>query len=187
MPERETHVEATRLPASVVSRKIESHPISSTDQDSSVSTSTREQRLEPQTYKSKFFTPSQISSAVGATQYARIFCSAMVAVVVVLSYVGFPLLGSYVVKGILCFRPLFLLLLTNITVVMKQLLLDNQRETRYQRPVSRDGKTSSDGSDWAEQAGKALEVGMMMHKVIDAIFMDCSVYAVIVICGLSFC
>ncbi|OMO91003.1 hypothetical protein COLO4_18713 [Corchorus olitorius] len=45
---------------------------------------------------------------------------------------------------------------------------------------------SADDNNWAEQLSKTFEVGLVVQKVIDAVFMDCSVYAVIVICGLSF-
>ncbi|KAK2661155.1 hypothetical protein Ddye_007688 [Dipteronia dyeriana] len=182
----ETGIEDTRASAFEVNGTVQASLISLTDQNSSVSTSSVEQNLEPlQTYQYRFFTPSQIKSAIAATQITRLFCSVAASVLVVLSCLGFPLLGSNnFVKSIVSFRPLYLVLLTNVTVVVWRLLSDNQGG--FRRAIRGGIKIpSNDASDWAEQASKLLEVGLVMQKVIDAVFMDCSVYSLIIVCGLS--
>ncbi|KAL5783231.1 hypothetical protein ACOSP7_008260 [Xanthoceras sorbifolium] len=171
----------------VANGKEQSPPVVSTHQNPSVSTSSVEENLEPpQIYQHSFFTPSRIKSAIAATEIARLFCSVAVAVVVVLSSLGFPLLGSdNITMSIVSFRPLYLVLLTNLTVVVLRLLYDNQ--VGSQRGIKGGFKIpSTDASGWAEQVSKALEVGLVMQKVIDAFFIDCSVYSLIIICGLSF-
>lgn len=180
--ESKTRIEASSVPASVVHGREKSSLCSSTDQNSSVSTSSREEHMEPRRVQLKFLTPSQISSAISSTERARLFCSIVIALFVVFSYLEFPLLGSGFIKGILSFRPLFLVLLTNVTVVVSRLIFNNRGG--FQRPTGGGDNIPSIDS-WA-QVGNSLEVGLMMQKVIDAIFMDCSVYSVVVICGLAF-
>lgn len=158
---------------------------SSTDHKSTIPNSGTVQHLESQTCLNRFVTPSQISSAIAASERSRVFCSITFALLVVLSYMGFPLLGSNIINSIISFRPLYLVLLTNLTLVVARLLFNNRRG--FGRVVAGEFSVPSTGKyDWAEQAGKALEVGLLMQKAIEAIFMDFSVYAVIVIAFFSF-
>lgn len=179
----EINPEAKQSPASEGSEP-RSSLVSSTDRSTSVSTLATETHAESQTQNNKFFTPSRITSALAATETTRLFCSIAVALLVVLSYLGFPILGSEIISSILSFRPLYLVLLTNVTVVLAQ-LLDKQRSSgRDARGENKPPPAS--GNDWAEQLGKTLELGLLIQKVADAVFMDCAVYAVIVVCGVSF-
>ncbi|ESR63835.1 hypothetical protein CICLE_v10009124mg [Citrus x clementina] len=183
LPESKTRTEASSVPALVVNGREQSSFCLSTDQNSSVSASSREQQhMEPRRGQLKFLTPSQISSAISATERTRLFCSIAIALFVVFSYLEFPPLGSGFIKLILGFRPLFLVLLTNVTAVVSRLLFNNRGG--FQRAV-RGGDNSPSTDSWA-QVSNTLEVGLMMQKVIDAIFMDCSVYSIVVICGLAF-
>ncbi|KAF2286925.1 hypothetical protein GH714_035542 [Hevea brasiliensis] len=72
------------------------------------------------------------------------------------------------------FRPLYLVLLTSLTLVLARLLFNNQEVLKGLLEENIIPSTSK--YDWAEQAGKALEVGLVMQKAIEAVFMDCSVY-----------
>lgn len=183
VPASESRIEASSVPALVVNGREQSSFCTSTDQNSPVSTSSREQQhMEPRRGQLKFLTPSQINSAISATERARLFFSIAIALFVVFSYLGFPLLGSSLIKRILGFRPLFLVLLTNVTVVVSHLVFNNRGG--FQRAI-RGGDNIPSTDSWA-QVSNTLEVGLMMRKVIDAIFMDCSVYSVVVICGLAF-
>lgn len=101
---------------------------------------------------------------------------------VILSYLGFPLLDSKYVKSIQSFRPLYLVLLTTVTVVVAQLLTGKQ--TVSERAAARQNETC-DGDQWIGHLSRALEAGFVMRNVMDALFMDCASYAIIVICGLS--
>ncbi|XP_065850114.1 uncharacterized protein [Euphorbia lathyris] len=161
----------SRTPAS---SDVDKSLASSTDQRST--TAAGGLKLLEKLCSNRLVTPSQISSAIAATKSSRLFCSVIVAVFVVLSCLGFPLLGRNTIKSIICFRPLYLVLLTNLTLVLAQLLFNNQRG--FTRIVGDDTKY-----DWAEQAGNALEIGLLMKKALDALVMDCSIYAIIVVAG----
>ncbi|KAJ4708006.1 Transmembrane protein [Melia azedarach] len=163
LPECGTSIKTLSAPASVVNGKEQSSLISSTDQNSSVPMPSREQHLQLRRGQHKFFNPSQISSAISATERVRLLCSVAVALLVVLSYLGFPLLRNSIIKGILSFRPLYLVLLTNVTVVLSRLLFDHQGG--FQRVSRGENNIPSDAYDWAAQASKALEVGLMMKKI----------------------
>ncbi|KAI9097838.1 hypothetical protein K1719_025609 [Acacia pycnantha] len=179
------------LPTSVVVEQVQQLPGSSVvtsevnqvqpPPDSSVRTSGTEQQLRLQSRDTKFFTPGEISSAITASKITRLCCSICVALLVVLSYLGFPLLHSRYVKSVLSFRPLYLVLVTNVTVVAVQLFTGKQR-----RVAGRQNEISSDGNHWIERLSRALESVLVMRNVMDAMFMDCASYAIIVICGLSF-
>lgn len=132
----------------------------------------------------KLFTPGEISSAITASKIMRLGCSIFVALLVVFSYLGFPLPDNKYVKSILNFKPLYLVLVTNATIVVAQLILGKQRgaESAARR---RQDRASSDPEHWTENLGRALEAALVMRNVMDAMFMDCASYAVTVICGLS--
>ncbi|KAG2699778.1 hypothetical protein I3760_07G205300 [Carya illinoinensis] len=181
----ETSIEAVRAASPEVSGKeVHSPMVSPVDQNSSASTLSLEQRLEHQTQQRRFFTPNEISSAITASENTRLLCSVTIALLVVLSYQGFPLLGSYIIKTIISFRPLYLLVLTNVTIVLARLLFDKQKG--FERAAQDENETSSpNGFGWAEQVSRSLETGLVMQKALNAVFVDCSVYAIVVICGLS--
>ncbi|GAV78344.1 hypothetical protein CFOL_v3_21812, partial [Cephalotus follicularis] len=180
-----TSIEAAEAPALEDSVKAMPSLISSTDRDSSISTLDSEQVVEQQKHQKGIYSPKHISSCIAASESARLYCSATVALLVVLSYLGFPILRSNFIKSIISWSPLYLVLLTNITIVLARLLFGNQRG--FERSIGEKNKnTLSDGYGWAEQASKVLEVVLVIQKAMNAVFMDCSVYAVIVICGLSF-
>ncbi|KAI4316169.1 hypothetical protein L6164_024175 [Bauhinia variegata] len=151
--------------------------------DSSLDTSGTNQHSQPQTRETRFFNPSEISDAITISESTRRCCSVVIALLVVLSYLGFPLLGSWIMKSIISFRPLYLVLVTNITLVAVQLIAGKQRG--LQRAAGRQNTTSRDEDGWAEHLGRTLEAALVIRNVMDAFFMDCSIYAIIVICGLS--
>uniref|UniRef100_A0A6N2NEU2 Uncharacterized protein n=1 Tax=Salix viminalis TaxID=40686 RepID=A0A6N2NEU2_SALVM len=180
----ETGVEASLVPSVETSSKVESSLATATAQKSTRSNSGTEQKIKPPPRISRLVTPNQISSAIAASEKPRLRCSVVIGLLVVLAYLGFPLLGSNFARSIIGFRPLYLLLLTNLTLVIVPLLFDNRRG--FERAVDAESKiASTDGSDWIEQAGNVMEVGLVIQKAMDAAFMDCSVYAVIIICGLA--
>ncbi|OIW08379.1 hypothetical protein TanjilG_03055 [Lupinus angustifolius] len=72
--------------------------------------------------------------------------------------------------------PLYLVLVTNLTVVFAK-LLSTKNIRRY--------AISSGGDQGDAQLVRALEFGLVLQNVVDAFFMDCSVYAIVVVCGLS--
>nr|AEV42256.1 hypothetical protein [Beta vulgaris] len=129
-------------------------------------------------------TSQQVSVAVAETEHDRLLCALTIAILVVLSSAGFPIVGSKIFRWILLFRPLMLVLITNITLISRRLLPDNRKNLVR---GEKDNKASllGDGYAWAEEAGRALELGLMLQNLSGALFMDCSVYAAIVVFGLS--
>lgn len=123
-------------------------------------------------------TPKHIGAAIDASEYPRMFSSLLIALLIVLSHLGFSSLGS-----IVSFRPVFLLLLTDATIVLGRVLL-----SRHGDPSSASRRENSvmNGQGIADQVGNALEMVMMMKKIMNAVSMDFSLYAVFLICGLLF-
>ncbi|KAK4361941.1 hypothetical protein RND71_017182 [Anisodus tanguticus] len=79
-------------------------------------------------------------------------------------------------------RPLYILLLTDLTIVIarivrKEVVPDEERAEDRER--GKDFRHNWDG------ALSILEYGLVLYQTIRAIFIDCSFYLVIVICGLS--
>ncbi|CAE6163576.1 unnamed protein product [Arabidopsis arenosa] len=118
-------------------------------------------------------TPKHIGAAIDASEYARMFTALAIALVVILSHLGFSSLGN-----IVSFRPVFLLLLTDATIVLGRVLLSHHGDSS-----SASGTVMSE-QGMMDQVGNALEMVMMMKKIMDALLMDFSLYAVILICGL---
>ncbi|PRQ27460.1 hypothetical protein RchiOBHm_Chr6g0305551 [Rosa chinensis] len=134
-----------------------------------------------QNQRRPLFTASGVSSAIAETERTRLLFSVAVAMLVVLVHLGFPLMGtSNIVKTLLGFRPLYLVLLTNVTFVLAR-ILGKQRASERPGEI----RTSAEGIEWVAQLGRAVEIGLVAQKVLDALFMDCAVYAIIVVCGLS--
>ncbi|CAI9775691.1 unnamed protein product [Fraxinus pennsylvanica] len=168
------NIESSRA-AILLGGKEESSQVSSSIQtpliDSGLQRSSRQNLL----------TANQICTAISASENTRICCSIAAAILVFLSYTGFPFLGWGNFRSIICFRPLYLLLITNISIVLARLLLGKQG--------SKERQTSSvpsiGGDGMIDQVAKALESGLLMQKIVGALFMDCSIYAVVLVCGLS--
>ncbi|CAI8585337.1 unnamed protein product [Vicia faba] len=58
-------------------------------------------------------------------------------------------------------------------------------ERLRRRRNSASASASADSSDQYAQLAKTLEIGMVRKTVADAVFMDCVVYAIVLICSLS--
>ncbi|GAB2269421.1 hypothetical protein Dimus_004338 [Dionaea muscipula] len=129
-----------------------------------------------------FFTAKELSSSIIASQSTRIFCSILIALLVVLSYVDYPMLGINVVnsKSIIAAKPLYMLLLTDVTILVGHLILVRWRR-RIDPHDEEDIKfTEADGGlNWA-RAVRILERGLVFHQTISAIFVDCSLYVLLI-------
>ncbi|XP_059457768.1 uncharacterized protein LOC132187466 [Corylus avellana] len=139
---------------------------------------------KPRMQQPKLFTSRGINSCIIASESTRVISALIIAFLVVLSYVDYPLFGRNIVKSesVVASRPLYILLLTDVTIVLARLYLERRRdsdEAEEERGVPRE-----DGHNW-ETAEKILERGLVVYQIVRAIFIDCSVYAVVVICGLS--
>ncbi|KAI3992469.1 hypothetical protein MKX01_022560 [Papaver californicum] len=131
----------------------------------------------PRSHHPTLFTPKRISSAIAASENFRVLCSITIALLVILSHLNLPILsGSGFVKNFIMSRPLYLVLLADFTIVVALLLLAKRGS-----PV----KSVEEGNNRAMNVGEALETGILIYKAFRAVFMDCSVYAVVLISGLS--
>ncbi|XP_010437871.1 PREDICTED: uncharacterized protein LOC104721560 [Camelina sativa] len=119
--------------------------------------------------------PKHIGAAIDASEYLRMFSALGIALVVILSRLGFSSLVN-----IVSFRPVFLLILTDATIVLGRVLLSHRGDS----PSASASETVMNGQGIAEQVSNALETVMMVKKIMDALLMDFSLYAVILICGL---
>ncbi|CAK9161471.1 unnamed protein product [Ilex paraguariensis] len=129
-----------------------------------------------------FFTLKDINSCIVASENTRVFCSIIIAVLVVLSHTNLPrnIVKS---KSIIASKPLYVLLLTDLTIVLAQLTLEKRRDSEKDKE-EKETVSQKDGHNW-RGAIKILEVGLVLHQTMRAILIDCSFYVVIVICGLS--
>lgn len=179
----ETMAEALRAPASEIC-EVKQPLASSRDQNSFDSTLAADRRTEPLKQQFRVFTPKQISSALVETEVTRLCCCIVVGLLVVISFLGYRIRGSNIVESILSFRPFYVVLLTNVTFVLAKLLGKQRSSGITDRGENK--TTSADSLVWAEHLGNALELGLLMQKVLNAVFMDFAVYAIIIVCGLSF-
>ncbi|XP_030543108.1 uncharacterized protein LOC115750090 isoform X2 [Rhodamnia argentea] len=180
----QTSNQCSEAPPSEISEKSVTYSSSASHQNASRPTTHVEQPSVHQALRSTSISPNQISSAIDSSVTARLLCAVVVGLLVVLSDIGFPLLGNKIIRSVLMSRPLYLVLLTNVTLVLAPLVLDKQ--STVASTVKGENKNPSAGeSDWADQVGNSLELGFLMMKVMDAVIMDCSFYSVVVVGGLS--
>lgn len=142
-----------------------------------------EQVLATLAHFSDYFRLNQIRSAVAASEQTRMYCSVGMAIVVILSYLGFPIVGGKILRSIILFRPLILLLVTNITFIVSWVL--SEKQAGRKKPEKEGDMSPSESFGWVDEAGKALELALIVQNVMGTLLMDCSVYAVIVICFFS--
>lgn len=154
---------------------LQPSPATSTTQTPSVVDLGASQAFTPLVSFVNTITPNHIGAAIDASEYARMFSSLVIALLVILSHLGFSSLGS-----IVSFRPVLLVLLTDATIVLGRVLLSH-----HGAPSSAPRRENS-GQGIADQVGNALETVMMIKKIMNAISMDFSLYAVILVCGLLF-
>ncbi|CAA2971021.1 Hypothetical predicted protein [Olea europaea subsp. europaea] len=168
------NIESSRA-AVLLGDKEESSPVSS-----SIQTPATDSGIQRHSHQN-LSTANQICISIAASENTRICCSIAAAILVLLSYSGFPFLGWGIFRSIICLRPLCLLLITNVSIVVARLLLEKQgREERQKSSVPSIG-----GDGMIDQVAKALELGLLMQKIVGALFMDSSIYAVVLVCGLS--
>ncbi|KZV24902.1 Zinc finger FYVE domain-containing protein 26 isoform 1 [Dorcoceras hygrometricum] len=129
------------------------------------------------------FTTGEIISAISASEDVRTRCATAAALLVILSYIGFPILGWGVMRGTIIFRPLYLLLLTNTSIVFARLLSGKDGANTRPRQMNRVASSSENGM--ADQLGRALESGLLLQNIFGALLMDFSIYVVVLICGLN--
>ncbi|XP_022153620.1 uncharacterized protein LOC111021081 [Momordica charantia] len=142
--------------------------------------------------KPKLFTSKRVNSCIIASQTTRVYCSVIIASLAVLSHLDHLL---FIIRNIVrpestvASKPLYILLLTDATIIVARMLSERQKggmeevaavEEEPEKVVVKEDAHNS----W-ESAVKLLERGLVFYQAFRAIFIDFSVYAVVVICGLS--
>ncbi|CAN4127876.1 unnamed protein product [Withania somnifera] len=167
--------ETSSAPALDLDNKEQLIPDSSTLYPPSISASGGGQSLKLKSNYNNFFAPNKISSAIAASESIRFNFSLVAAILVLMSY------NSHFFKVILFFRPLLLLMLTNISIVIARLLAEEAGSQKNQKAAA----NGIPGAGMVDQIGKALELGLLLQNIMGAVFMDCSIYSIVVVCGLS--
>ncbi|XVF74598.1 hypothetical protein PTKIN_Ptkin13bG0122700 [Pterospermum kingtungense] len=131
-----------------------------------------------------FFSSKRLNSCIIASERTRGFCALLIAIFVLLSSIDYPLLGMKIGRSesIIASRPLYIILLTDLTVVLGQLFLDKKGD--FEEAEEEKEGSQINRQNW-KGAVKLLERGLVFYQTIRALFIDCSIYAVVVICGLS--
>ncbi|CAN4076566.1 unnamed protein product [Withania somnifera] len=140
-----------------------------------VSASDGGQFLKLKSNYNNIFAPNKISSAIAASESIRFNFSLVAAILVLVSY------NSHFFKLVIFFRPLLLLMLTNISIVIARLLAEEAGSQKNQKAAA----NGIPSAGMVDQIGKALELGLLLQSVMGAVFMDCSIYSITVVCGLS--
>ncbi|KAH6782144.1 hypothetical protein C2S51_007437 [Perilla frutescens var. frutescens] len=129
-------------------------------------------------YHLSSITPRDINLSIISSENTRAICSFVIAVLVFMSHINLPhkVIKS---KSLIDYRPLYAVLLSDLFIVSATLALlsqgkESEKEVKLEADVNWDG------------AVKLLEWGLILHQTIRAVFIDCSLYLAIVICGLSF-
>ncbi|KAL5729295.1 hypothetical protein ACHQM5_002268 [Ranunculus cassubicifolius] len=164
----ETHVDSTRTPQDFdMSRKA---------QPAQVPPSNSAPSREAKSHPTKLFTAKKISASISASENIRMITSFAIAILVILSQLRIPLLSTGIISAIVATKPVFLVLLTDLTILLALVLVEKQQLV----PDKKDEESFrfSEGLDM-------LQNGFTVYKAFTAILMDCSIYFVVVVSGLS--
>ncbi|XP_057773003.1 uncharacterized protein LOC130992402 [Salvia miltiorrhiza] len=132
---------------------------------------------KPLEYHLSSIAPRDINLSIISSEKTRVICSFVIAVLVVLSHID-PTHKVVKSKSLIAYRPLYAVLLSDLLIVAATMALlsqgrEGEKEVKLEKDVNWDG------------AVKVLEWGIILHQAVRAIFIDCSLYLAIVICGLS--
>ncbi|KAI4381931.1 hypothetical protein MLD38_007948 [Melastoma candidum] len=134
-------------------------------------------RLQPRPPPT-FFSSKRLNQCILESEIMRALSALAIAFVVVFSNVS----GKS--GGFVSSRPLYLLFLTDATIVGVRMHFHLQRSLAEVTEEEEDGKLPQDDSQNWDGAVKLLERGLVAYQMVRGVFIDCSVYMVIVMCGL---
>lgn len=168
-------VAETNLHESEISGHHMQAPVVQRISTGSQSSSGSKQRNQP-----RFFSSKRLNSCVLESENMRACCALIIAVLVVLSYSGYPFVAKS--DSVISSRPLYILLVTDATIVLVRMYLDMQRSA--EETLDESGEAQEDSDNWGG-AVMVLERGLAVYQTVRGVFIDCSVYMVLVICCLS--
>ncbi|KAL1292862.1 hypothetical protein HN51_053426 [Arachis hypogaea] len=120
-----------------------------------------------------FFSSRELNACIIASETKRALSSLMIAMIVVFCYM--------ISARVEAMRPLYILLITNVTIVLSRLYSEKAKLLEETNGVNED---PVDLQSWGD-AVRLLERGLVAYQAIRGIFIDCSIYLVIVVCGVS--
>lgn len=139
--------------------------------DSSIN---KQQPKKPSWKSHTFFSSRELNFCILASENSRALSSLIIALLVVFYY--------KISNNILASRPLYMVLLTDITIVIARIYREKARVLAESEGDK--GEASKEGHGWGD-AVKLLERGLVAYQAIRGVFIDCSIYLVIVVCGIS--
>ncbi|CAN8321556.1 unnamed protein product [Cochlearia groenlandica] len=117
----------------------------------------------------------KLNASIITSERTRSLTSLTIATLVVL----LPRLNIMRSETILALRPLWLLLITNCAIVMSHLI--NMDASYGDGNDEIEGKDGNNGKNWSD-AEKLLERGVVVYQAFRGMFIDVSLYLVIVVC-----
>ncbi|GER44165.1 glucose-repressible alcohol dehydrogenasetranscriptional effector [Striga asiatica] len=146
---------------------------------------------KPFEYHLSSISPKEINFSIISSENTRVICSLVIAILVVLSHVNLP---HNVVESnsLIAYRPLYALLLTDMLIVAARLALYSEGKEVDDKDAKFEGlgghndnnKKKNIGDNNWDGAVKLLEWGLVLHQTVRAVFIDCSFYVAVVVCGL---
>ncbi|TKY64504.1 Zinc finger FYVE domain-containing protein 26 isoform 1 [Spatholobus suberectus] len=133
-----------------------------------------QQLNKPCGHKPTFFSSRELNSCILASEPTRALSSLIIALLVVFYYM--------ISESVLASRPLYILLLTDITIVLAR--LHRGKASVLEETEGERVEAHGDGHSWGD-AVKLLERGLVAYQAIRGVFIDCSIYIVVVVCGTS--
>ncbi|KAB2094062.1 hypothetical protein ERO13_A02G121400v2 [Gossypium hirsutum] len=139
-------------------------------------------RNQPNLFSSKL-----VNSCIIASERARSLCALVIAICVLLSHINFPLLGLSIGRSDsnVASKPIYIILLTDLAIVLSRLFLDKKGVVSAEVEEEKPAAASQDNKENWDGAVMLLERGLVAYQTIRALFIDFSIYAVVVICGTS--
>lgn len=143
------------------------------------------QPTQTKIYRPNLFSSKRINSCIISSEKARSLCALIIALWVVLSYRDDPSNGRNLVNSgsVLASRPLYIVLLTDVAIVLGQTYLGSRGESSEEADNNERVASSEDEENW-RQAIKLMERGLVVYQSIRAVFIDFSIYTVVLIFGL---
>lgn len=122
-----------------------------------------------------FFSSRELNFCILTSENTRALSSLIIALLVVFYY----LISS---KSILASRPLYIVLVTDVTIVIARIYSEKARVLEENKGEM--VEAAEDGRSWND-AVKLLERGLVVYQAIKGVFIDCSIYLVVVVCCIS--
>ncbi|CAL1377965.1 unnamed protein product [Linum trigynum] len=177
---------AEKLDSSHISRSVTSPDVGNlTPKPQTAITAIGPSNKKPPSSSSKpkqtiFFSSRRLNACIIASEVTRAKCSFVISVLVLF----FHFARSWIKIDELTerYRPIYLIALTSVTIVLlrmiqgKGMVVEDAQEEKA-------GDSSEDKS-WRD-AFMVLERGLTAYQAIRGLFIDCSIYLIVVICGLS--